>query len=81
MRYEQVANSPYYGTYVNLASWCNQPDMFKKKSYRQWCIDDDIRKGGNSATIRYLCQLEKDCPEIAKQYFDMKFDEVQQINI
>jgi len=78
MRYEQYNNSPYYGTYVNLASWCNQPNMFKKKSYRQWCIDDNKRKGGNSATIRYLKQFENDYPNIAKQYYDMKFEELNQ---
>lgn len=76
MRYEKYNISPYYGTYVNLASWCNQPNMFKKKSYRQWCIDDDKRKGGNSATIRYLKQFENDYPQIAKEYFDLKFEDI-----
>ena len=32
MRYKDFENSPYRGTYINLASWCNQPHQFKKKS-------------------------------------------------
>jgi hypothetical protein len=76
MRYEKYKESPFYGTYVNLASWCNQPDMFKKKSYREWCIDDDLRKGGNSATIKYLNHLSSLYPDIDKEYFNMKFDDL-----
>lgn len=78
MRYEQVANSPYYGTYVSLAGWCNQPKTFTKKSYREWCIAYDISVGGNSAIMKYLNQFEKDYPQIAKQYYDMKLEDEYQ---
>jgi len=76
MRFEKYKDSPYYGVYVNIASWANQPHLFTKKSFREWCIADDKRKGGNSATIRYLEQFEKENPEISKEYFDLKFDEL-----
>jgi len=76
MRFKEYKNSPYYGMYINIASWGNQPHLFKKMSFREWCIADDKRKGGNSATIRYLEQFEKDNPHIAKEYFDLKFDEL-----
>ena len=76
MRFEKYKDSPYYGVYVNIASWANQPHLFKKMSFREWCIADDKRKGGNSATIRYLEQFEKENPEISKEYFDLKFDEL-----
>ena len=76
MRFEKYKDSPYYGVYVNIASWANPPHLFTKKSFREWCIADDKRKGGNSATIRYLEQFEKENPEIAKEYFDLKFDEL-----
>lgn len=74
MRYKEYENSPFKGMYVNLASWCNQPNFFKKKSFREWCIADDIRKGGNSATIRYYNEFVSLYPEVANEYFDMKFD-------
>ena len=38
MRYESYKNSPFYGIYVNLATWCNQPQYFKKMSFREWCV-------------------------------------------
>ncbi|MEO2496104.1 hypothetical protein ABHA36_18155, partial [Clostridium paraputrificum] len=37
MRYEEYKNSPYRGMYINLARWCNQPNFFKKKSFREFC--------------------------------------------
>lgn len=76
MRFEKYKDSPYYGMYINIASWGNQPHLFKKMSFREWCITDNKRKGGNSATIRYLEQFEKDNPYIAKEYFDLKFYEL-----
>ncbi|HHX68887.1 MAG TPA: hypothetical protein GX708_12650, partial [Gallicola sp.] len=44
----------------------------------EWCIADDYRKGGNSATIRYLNLFEEKYPEVAEEYFDMKFDELNE---
>ena len=76
MRYDKYKESPYYGMYVNIASWGNQPNFFKKKSFKEWCITDDKRKGGNSATIKYLNLFEEKYPEISKKYFDMKFDDL-----
>lgn len=76
MRYKDYENSPYKGTYINIASWCNQPHQYKKKSYREWCTTDDERKGGNSATIRYFNKLKEDFSDIAEKYFDMKYEEV-----
>ena len=32
MRFNRYEESPYRGTYINLAAWCNQPSAFKKKS-------------------------------------------------
>lgn len=70
MRHEFYEKSPYRGTYINLARWCNQPSFFKKKSYRQYC---EIN-GDNSSTMRYLRQFEHDYPEIAAKYYDLRFD-------
>lgn len=56
MRYIAYKNSKYYGTYVNLATWCNQPSIFWKLSYKNFVMKDNERKGGTSATLRYYEQ-------------------------
>jgi hypothetical protein len=60
MRYEKYKESPFYGTYVNVACWCNQPNLFRNLSYKQFCEKDDLRKSGGkgtSATWRYFEQI------------------------
>ena len=67
MRYEKYKQSPLYGTYVNLACWCNQPFLFNNLSYYDFCIKDDLRKSnGNktSATWRYYDELLNIFPDI-----------------
>lgn len=44
MRYEKYKDSPFYGIYVALASWCNQPQFFKKMTFKEFCI----KKGMNN---------------------------------
>lgn len=70
MRFKKYEESPFKGTYINLARWCNQPNFFKKKSYREFCLSHPE----NSATIRYMRELEEKYPEIAKAYFDLKYE-------
>lgn len=71
MRHEFYQNSKYRGTYINLARWCNQPNFLKKKSYREFCEAN----GENSSTLRYAREFEHDNPEIAKMYYDMKWED------
>ena len=75
MRYEEYKNSPYRGMYINLARWCNQPNFFKKKSFREFCeANQEASKTNNTcATMRYMNWFEERHPEIAKKYFDLKF--------
>lgn len=71
-------NSKYKGMYVTMARWCNQPSFFKKKSFRQYCEANQAlvkTKGHICSSMRALNEFEKDCPEIAKKYFDLRFDE------
>lgn len=72
MRFNRYVESPYKGTYINLARWCNQPSFFKKKSYREFCQAN----GENSATMRYANKFEKDCPDIAARFYDLKFEQL-----
>lgn len=79
MRYYKYNESPYRGVYINIAQWCNQPQFFAKMSYRQMCEKDNERKGGNSATIKYNNEFEKENPEIANTYFDLNFKDIVQL--
>lgn len=74
MRHKYYEASPYRGMYVAIASWCNQPSIFKKKSLREFGylkLED-----GNKAVLRYLKQFEARYPDVAKRYYDMKFEEL-----
>jgi len=68
-RFNKYEESPYRGMYINFARWCNQPNFFKKKSFREFCEAN----GEKSATMRYMREFEKKYPEIAKKYFDLKY--------
>ena len=77
MRHENYKNSPYRGTYITLARWSNQPSFFKKKSYREFCeAGQSTTKNGLCASMRYLQEIEDKYPEIAKEYFDIKFEKI-----
>ena len=73
MRFNRYEESPYKGTYINLAAWCNQPSAFKKKSYREFVEYQQSRHQKECSETRYLKQIERDMPELAERYFDMKF--------
>ena len=73
MRFNRYQESPYRGTYINLAAWCNQPNAFKKKSYREFVKYQQSRHQKECSEMRYLKQTERDIPELAEKYFDMKF--------
>ena len=75
MRYENYKNSKHRGMYITLARWCNQFSFYKKNSFREYCRD--VKSNGiGSAAYRYMTEFEKDFPDIAEKYFDMKFEEL-----
>ena len=69
MRYKDYELSPHKGIYITLSRWCNQPSLFKKKSFREFCIAN----GEKSSAVRYMIEFESKHTEIAKRYFDMKW--------
>ena len=83
MRHENYNNSPYRGIYITLARWCNQPSFFKKQSLNQYVYiaDGKGKEDKMYASKRYLEDLKKDCPEIAKDYFDLRFEDLNQYSI
>lgn len=68
MRYKDYDQSPFRGLYIIIASWCNQPSFFKKKSFREYALTRSDR-------TRYLQDFERQYPEIATEYFDMKWSD------
>lgn len=77
MRYEDYKKSKYKGMYIQLARWCNQPNFFKKKSFREFCEANQYyhsNQNTNCSAYQVMLDFEKDFPEIAKEYFDLKFE-------
>ena len=77
MRYEAYKISRYRDLYVQLARWCNQPQFFKKKSFREFCIANQEYKkdqSSNCSAYQAMLDFEREFPEIAQKYFDLRFD-------
>lgn len=82
MRYQNKNHSPwkdsrYKGLYVALARWCNQPSIFKKMSFRQFCEANQAlhkTEGSLCSAMKALTLFEQDFPEIAAKYFDLRYD-------
>lgn len=72
MRYADYKNSPYRGMYDTIARWCNQPSFIKKKSFREFVLNTP---GQNKAAPKYMAEFEQHHPEIAAEYFDMKWSD------
>lgn len=72
MRYKKYENSPFRGMYINISGWCNQPGLFKNMSLREY----SLKKNPGGASERYLKKFEKKYPYIAKEYFDLKWNDL-----
>ena len=72
MRYKDYEISPYRGMYVSLARWCNQPSQLRRRSFREFSATAD---GPGSAADRYAQEFERQHPEIATKYFDMRWSD------
>lgn len=82
MRYESYKGSRWRRLYVNLARWCNQPQFFKKLSFRQFC-EKNQQYHKNSSTkcsaMQSMEEFETEHPEIAKRYFDLRYEETNML--
>ena len=73
-------DSKYRELYVAIARWCNQPRIIKKMSFRQFCEANQALKKDQSklcSTLRAMRDYEKDYPEIAKKYFDLRMEDIK----
>lgn len=83
MRYQDKNYCPwkeseYRGMYITLARWGNQPNIFKKMSFRQFCEANQAlhkTEGTYCSAMRALIDFESKHPDIAAQYFDLRFEE------
>jgi hypothetical protein len=78
MRYEKYRLSPYKEIYIQLARWCNQPQFFKKMSFREFCIANQKYKKNketNCSAYQSMLDFENKFPKIANKYFDLKFED------
>jgi len=76
MRYEDYKKSKYAGLYVSLARWCNQQNIFKKMSFREFCgANQDYHKNKTTlcAALSTMREFERDHPAIAQKYYDLKY--------
>lgn len=85
MRFEEYHNSRFKGMYTQLARWCNQPGFFKKKSFRQYCEANEEyhmkaapTSSKNCACFQAMIDFEKEFPEIAAKYFDLRMEDINQ---
>lgn len=78
MRYEEYKNSKFKSMYTQIARWCNQPQFFKKKSFREFCEANQAyhkNKLSNCSAYQAMLDFEREFPEIAKEYFDLRYEE------
>lgn len=81
MRYQSYKDSIWRTLYIQIARWCNQPQFFKKKSFRQFCqANQDYHKNRDTtcAAFQSMIDFEREFPEIAEKYFDLRFEEENQ---
>ena len=69
MRFNRYEESPYRGIYITAAQWCNQPQFFKKFTFREFVAKR--KQSGSPASERYFNEVINDIPEL-QQYFDIK---------
>lgn len=78
MRYESYKGSRWRSLYVNIARWCNQPQFFKKKSFREFCEANQAyhkNKSTMCSAYKAMTEFEEEFPVIASKYFDLRFEE------
>jgi len=88
MRYQDKNECPwkaseFRGLYIALARWGNQPSIFKNMSFREFCeANQALHKTKNSlcSSMKALTSFEEKFSEIAKQYFDIRYDDYSIIN-
>ena len=89
MRYQSPTDKPWKKSrfakiYTEMARWCNQPNFFKKKSFREYCwaCEEYYHEHGgreeHCSTWAAYCEIAKAYPRLEK-YFALKYGEVKRL--
>lgn len=76
MRYEYYKNSQFRGIYTQLARWCNQPHIFKKMSFYEFChANQKYHKNPNTlcAPLKALSNFEEKYSDVVSKHFHIKY--------
>lgn len=73
MRYKDYELSPYKRLYNSIAAWCNQPNFFKKFSFRGYC--EYGASLGRMYLLKSLKEFEWNYPDVANKWFNIKWDD------
>lgn len=65
MQFEKHKENPLNDLYQSIKSWCNSGRSFQKQSLREFCKSHQ--------TTPMLNKFQKQHPEIAEKYFDIKY--------
>lgn len=80
MRYEKYKESEFKDLYIQIARWCNQPQFFKKMSFREFCEANQKyhkTKSTICSAYRVLIEMDKKYPQFTKKYFDLKYENLK----
>lgn len=83
MRYQDKNHSPwkeskYRTMYISLARWCNQPSIYKKMSFRQFCKANQAlhkTEGTLCSAMKAMVEFEEEYPHLANKYFDIRYED------
>ena len=81
MRYDAYKQSKYRGLYTQIARWCNQPQFYKKMSFREFCEANEkyhVNEQTHCSAYSVLIDFENTHPSIAKKYFHLKFEDLNE---
>jgi len=77
MRHDNHKSSKYRGVYTQIARWCNQPQFYKKMSFREFCEANQYyhaNKNTICSAYQVMLDFEKKFPYIAQKYFDLRYE-------
>ena len=81
MRYQSKDNAPwkdskYRALYVTIARWCNQANIVKKMTFREFCVANQAlhkTEGTMCSAMRSMTEFEVEYPKIAAKFFDVRY--------
>lgn len=82
MRHKNYLLSPHSVLFTQIARWCNMPQFLKKMSFREFCVaHQKYHKNQETkpAALKAMEDFEAQYPEIAKKYFDIRFDQQEYV--